>query len=94
MSAKDLIEIDHNDWPIVRYHFIGKQTDRDIDNLIASYEWCHSQGAMFGTIAHIEDFAAEVRHVKRLGKWMVANREITNKYSSASALAVKGRAFS
>ncbi len=88
-----VIDVDHTQWPLVLYAITGKQTDDDITKLIESYEWCYKKQEKFATITHMTDFSAEVRHIKRLGKWMVANRELMNAYCMGSSLIVPGKSF-
>ncbi len=64
-------EVDDLRWPIVKITFDGLQTGEDIEAFIYSMERLGDSDERFGIITHIKRYRPELKHVKRLGSWLM-----------------------
>lgn len=84
------IIVDKSRWPIASYHFQGKQSLEEIDQLLASWQENIDRGEAYVHLIQLEEYDANVGHIKRAAKWILSrNNEMKNLCYGAAVVAKK-----
>lgn len=80
------IIVDKSHWPIASYHFQGKQSLEEINQLLASWQDNIDRGEAYVHLIHLEQYDANVGHIKLAAEWVLSRTKEMKKLCYGAAV--------